>query len=278
MPPALGDIGVFRQLQDLTRRLNSLTKYPSIPTYHSLDAKGKITEQVEEDLAQENVVATEKVDGTNARILLVGADKWSAPQLYIGSRADLLFRAGDGLWRDDNQIVEALLPRVVKWSDALHFPGLTVLYGEVYGGKINGWKNYTGAGALGFRLFDAWRMSHDQVDDRLGAEPAALAQWRDAGGQPRAGGRPKGRCGPALARTALDRGHVRLGAGRTGRPDPGCSRRRGRRHAGRGRPPRRVLRPEVQDRPPRLREAAAVMVEDRLNAVADRILARVIVR
>jgi hypothetical protein len=184
MPPALGDIGVFRQLQDLTRRLNSLTKYPSIPTYHSLDAKGKITEQVEEDLAQENVVATEKVDGTNARILLVGADKWSAPQLYIGSRADLLFRAGDGLWRDDNQIVEALLPRVVKWSDALHFPGLTVLYGEVYGGKINGWKNYTGAGALGFRLFDAWRMSHDQVDDRLGAEPAALAQWRDAGGQP----------------------------------------------------------------------------------------------
>ncbi|MCU1617221.1 MAG: hypothetical protein JWO98_4761, partial [Frankiales bacterium] len=50
--------------------LNSATKYPSIPTYHELDPKNggllEIPTAFEGD-----VVLTEKVDGTNGRIVLL---------------------------------------------------------------------------------------------------------------------------------------------------------------------------------------------------------------
>jgi hypothetical protein len=52
---------------DLTA-LNSLTKYPSIPTYHTLDSGngGLLDETVP---FSGEVIGSEKVDGTNSRII-----------------------------------------------------------------------------------------------------------------------------------------------------------------------------------------------------------------
>ncbi|MEM8781093.1 MAG: hypothetical protein AAGF26_19995, partial [Cyanobacteria bacterium P01_G01_bin.49] len=49
-------------------KINSLTKYPSIITYHKLDSKngGLLEEPLK---FQGKLLATEKVDGTNARII-----------------------------------------------------------------------------------------------------------------------------------------------------------------------------------------------------------------
>lgn len=52
------------------RAVNSLTKYPSIPTYHALDpGNGGLLDDAIPFMGR--VIGTEKVDGTNARIILL---------------------------------------------------------------------------------------------------------------------------------------------------------------------------------------------------------------
>ena len=67
--------------------LNSATKYPSILTYHGLGERGRLTEEVATfpDMA----ILTEKVDGTNGRIILPPGDDY-----FIGSREELLYDSG----------------------------------------------------------------------------------------------------------------------------------------------------------------------------------------
>ena len=49
-------------------KLNSMTKYPSILTYHTLGDKGVLRETVQVPFAG-RVLGTEKVDGTNCRLI-----------------------------------------------------------------------------------------------------------------------------------------------------------------------------------------------------------------
>jgi hypothetical protein len=73
---------------DLTA-LNSLTKYPSIPTHHELDPKnGGLLESATAFVG--SVIGTEKVDGTNGRIIVLPDGNW-----IIGSREELLHARGD---------------------------------------------------------------------------------------------------------------------------------------------------------------------------------------
>ena len=65
--------------------LNSATKYPPIEMYHVLDERGTLTEDLTFGFAGD-VVFTEKVDGTNARIILLPGGDY-----IIGSREHLLY-------------------------------------------------------------------------------------------------------------------------------------------------------------------------------------------
>ena len=66
-------------------KINSLTKYPSIPTYHKLDPKnGSLLEEALN--FQGTLIATEKVDGTNARIICLPDGNY-----LLGSREELLY-------------------------------------------------------------------------------------------------------------------------------------------------------------------------------------------
>ncbi|GAA1089586.1 RNA ligase family protein [Nocardiopsis composta] len=151
--------------------LNSATKYPSIPTYHVLDPKngGLLEETV---AFSGEVVLSEKVDGTNARIILF-------PGGYIlGSREELLYARGDLIGNPALGIVDALRGA----ADRLTPPetGLRVYYLEVYGGKVTGAsKEYTGSRAVGHRLFDV-----AEVDADVLAWPRPrISAWREDGGQ-----------------------------------------------------------------------------------------------
>src|SRR5436853_86817 len=69
-------------------KLNSMTKYGSIPTYHEIGDRGML--QPERVVLEGRVRGTEKVDGTNSRVILlptpgVGQGD-SAPGYLIGSR------------------------------------------------------------------------------------------------------------------------------------------------------------------------------------------------
>lgn len=56
-------------------RVNSATKYPSILTYHAMGAKGCLTEDEVTPFA-DDVILTEKVDGTNGRIVVDSGGDW----------------------------------------------------------------------------------------------------------------------------------------------------------------------------------------------------------
>ncbi len=163
---------------DQLRALNSATQYPSIPTYHVLGERGRLTEERSTVLGGSgDVLVTEKIDGTNARIVLppVGV---GAP--LIGSRTELLHYLDDVIANPAQGIVEAVRQIAVRIAGAADPDAVTVVFGEVYGGKASaGSKNYSTAGAVGFRVFDVASVPVDVLD--LGV--ARIAAWRDGGGQ-----------------------------------------------------------------------------------------------
>ncbi|MEH0829746.1 MULTISPECIES: RNA ligase family protein [unclassified Micromonospora] len=157
------------------RAVNSMTKYPSIPTYHSLDPRdGGLREETVEFTGP--VTLTEKVDGTNSRIILTPDGRY-----LIGSREELLHAHGDLIANPALGIVDALrgLAERLRATAADRF---TVCYLEVYGGKVTGAsKHYTDDRRIGYRLFDI--AEFDGYADLLGRSPEQLAAWRDGGGQ-----------------------------------------------------------------------------------------------
>lgn len=157
------------------KKLNSATKYPSILTYHGLGNRGCLLEErtVFTDVTEGPVVMTEKVDGTNGRIVFLPDGDY-----FIGSREELLYAKGDRVPNPALGIVEALKPL----AERLHkefFIGLHTMYLEVYGGKIgNQAKQYSGTGAVGYRLFDVTYASLSVLD----AELSEISAWRENGG------------------------------------------------------------------------------------------------
>lgn len=157
--------------------LNSMTKYPSIPTYHALDpSNGSLIENQVTDFGQDEVIMTEKVDGTNSRIILCP----DGPFL-IGSREELLHAGGDVVANSSMGIVDAL--RDVAKSVAAEWKPIriVVFYLETFGGKTSsGSKNY-GKDVTGYRLFDICDVA--DYDEVLYWAPERIASWREAGGQ-----------------------------------------------------------------------------------------------
>ncbi|MEO1173925.1 MAG: RNA ligase family protein, partial [Myxococcota bacterium] len=159
-------------------KLNTATKYPSIPTYHALGDRGALLEDGGIALG-DDFIATEKVDGTNTRIILT-ADS----QFLIGSREELLHARGDLVYNPALGIVDAtreIAEHVVAQADlAIPSDAFLVLYGETFGGKITAMsKQYTGRRSVGFRAFDACVVPQTI----LAQDRAAISGWRDQGGQ-----------------------------------------------------------------------------------------------
>lgn len=157
-------------------RLNSATKYPSIETYHQLDPKTTLLQESPMLFDGDQVVLTEKVDGTNARIIVMpDAD------FYIGSRTELFHAHGDRVWNTQLGIVDTLK----SLADGGLYPAGTGLvktfYLEVYGGGVgSGYRNYTtNKSVTDYRLFDISTVPLSVLEmprDRI-------ASWRDHGGQ-----------------------------------------------------------------------------------------------
>lgn len=160
------------------QRLNSMTKYPSILTYHSLGEKGKLTEHVQIQFEDDDdLLVTEKVDGTNARIIFLPEDDF-----IIGSREDILHAKGDRIWVPTLGIVSTL--REIADSGSSKLDNFVVLYGEVFGGITEHSKNYTAHRKSGFRVFDVVTIPRHEADEMiLNWDRLKIASWRDNGGQ-----------------------------------------------------------------------------------------------
>lgn len=155
-------------------KLNSATKYPSIPTYHGLDPRnGDLTEEAVSFADETCVVGTEKIDGTNARIVLLPDGTY-----VIGSREELLHAQGDLIANPSQGIAAALKDAAEMMTRTLDL--ITVHYLEVYGGKVTAAsKNYTGHRRVGHRLFDV-----AVIDPAVLDEPREeISRWREGEGQ-----------------------------------------------------------------------------------------------
>ncbi len=169
-------------------RLDSATKYPSILTYHAIGDRGTLKEEVQVPF-DSPVLLTEKIDGTNARIIACDDD------YIIGSREELLTARDDLIFNPALAIVESLLklnvPRMVSirldvqgQSAGMSSKTCYVLFGEVYGHKkISGYKSYSDGEQVGFRLFDVafFEPSYFKAITSMGRDK--IASWRDHGGQ-----------------------------------------------------------------------------------------------
>lgn len=162
------------------RALNSLTKYPSIPTYHQLDPRnGSLTEEAVTFTG--TVIGTEKVDGTNARIILLPPDDGG---YLLGSRENLLYANGDLIGDPALGIVENLRSHAegLSWVLNMEPDQIRVIYVELYGGKIGGQaKQYSATGTTGYRVFDVATI--ENVSEKLTWTRERISAWRDGGGQ-----------------------------------------------------------------------------------------------
>ena len=175
------------------QKLNSITKYPSILTYHNLGPKGTLVDSLVEDRRFENgdIFVTEKVDGTNSRIVFFTNDKGVVEDYIIGSREDFLFARNDRVINPALGIVNTVKETadiVTLFSDAnektLAPNSMYCLYGETYGGKVNGFKQYTSQGIFGVRFFDMFALSYEQLEDLFQLSLDGISTWRKQNGQP----------------------------------------------------------------------------------------------
>ncbi len=158
------------------RALNSATKYPSIATYHDLDkTNGNLLESGNPFAGHDGAVhISEKLDGTNARIICVG-DDW-----FIGSREELLTAAGDRIPNPKLGIVDALDAIAESFTIRPSDAEVIVFYVEVYGNrKLPAWKNYGDGSVSGVRCFDVALVPFAVLDKPI----EEIALWRDRGGQ-----------------------------------------------------------------------------------------------
>jgi len=165
--------------------INSVTKYPSIPTFHTMGGRGKLG-RVNLAIPDEQLYCTEKLDGTNARIIIDPRDG----DYLIGGRNELLYARGDRLIRDSNRILLATIVKAEQAAEKLKganvSTGPVVAYGEVYGGRIGAnWKTYADdEKAVGFRVFDTQVWTAGMWFEWLHMDSKLRSTRREQGGQP----------------------------------------------------------------------------------------------
>lgn len=173
--------------------LNSLTKYPSIETYHALGQKGVLKEFVETDFEEGQrddlpplarfvggVEVTEKVDGTNARLII-----FPDGLVIVGSREELLYATGDLIHNPTLGIVATLdfLGVIAAARAQLSAPDrIRVVFGEVYGDGIGAAGKRYSAGRKGLTSFRVFDVASVPVEGLVWSKEEAAA-WRQRGGQ-----------------------------------------------------------------------------------------------
>lgn len=155
-------------------KLDSLTKYPSIETFHIMD-RGILRENetnLTEEFGDRTLLVQEKIDGTNMRIIV------SHDGYIIGSRNQLLSYRDDLIWSDLNAIMTKSFAEMIfvslKDTEILK-KHLLVFYGELYGGNIGkASRQYTkNKDLFCFRLFDVAKFDTQKVIEELFQTPVS---------------------------------------------------------------------------------------------------------
>lgn len=168
-------MGTLKRLLDKhgKPKLNTMTKYPSILTLHQINQKGILIDGITTDITDEQMYATEKIDGTNVRIIC------AENEYIVGSRETLLHFKGDTFWGSDLGIVDAMykleMPYLLTKLPPMY--QMFVIYGELYGGNVSSASKNYGKDKLGFRVFDISFYDDFSVLERFTQEQ--ISGWRE---------------------------------------------------------------------------------------------------
>lgn len=182
----------IRTLTDIlnSKKANSLTKYPSIQTYHKIGEGGILEEKLTFPHDNKKLYITEKIDGINVRIIILKhEDKYD---YIIGGREDWLHAKGDRaiLAKEKKKIayISNIAECLIEGLEDYILPDtLYCFYGELHGSKLQkSWKNYTcHEDTYGFRVFDAWDMPLNIFEDLVDSlDENGCSLWRENGKQP----------------------------------------------------------------------------------------------
>ena len=148
-------------------KINTLTKYPSILTLHKFANKGKFGNQLTTDIQGEELYASEKIDGTNVRLIF-----WE-DEFLIGSRKCILHYSKDLYWDEALGIVNQFYALDIPKLKPKH---LTIIYGELFGGKVTAHSKNYGKDRHGFRVFDIAVLEDLSILEKPIAE---ISHWRE---------------------------------------------------------------------------------------------------
>lgn len=165
----------------LLPQINSMTKYPSILTYHQMGERGVLSPAIQVPLEGHKLHLTEKVDGTNSRIIVLPHRMgW-----IIGSREDLLGHSHDLIHNPAMGIVDTLreVAPLIPCQDAEG--GITVVYLEVYGGNVGTHaKQYASdRSKFGYRAFDIAVIPGKEIEG-LDEDLPHISYWREHTSKP----------------------------------------------------------------------------------------------
>lgn len=169
-------------------KINSMTKYPEIPTRHVMVEKGMLSTDVGVGLTPDKFYqATEKVDGTNTRMVFIKS-RYECDYL-IGSREEILYAKGDRVHNMQMEIVpnlkkmaESIANQLVD-EDACN--GLYTIWGELYGGKMPAAKQYTKDKTVyAYRCFDMMYLDPVEYINVMKMPVEEISSWRRHGKQP----------------------------------------------------------------------------------------------
>ena len=158
-------------------KLNSMTKYPSIPTYHTLNPKDGCLEEPAIEFPCGTVYATEKLDGTNSRVVLMPDGKF-----LIGSRKEFLCCGDDVIYNQSLGIVDIMRDTAEKITRKIDLPDcISVFFFESYGKGINS-KAYS-TKSTSHRMFDVATITEKQFNEMMEWPIGNISAWRENGGQ-----------------------------------------------------------------------------------------------
>lgn len=151
-------------------KINTLTKYPSILTLHKIGEKGRLLSELTTPITSEDkMFATEKIDGTNTRIVIY------KDEYLLGSREFIIHHCDDLYYDTSQGIVDGIRDLGINHKIPMS-ETLIVYYGELYGGKVSANSKWYGTDKIGYRIFDVAIFKDLSILEKSVPE---ISRWRE---------------------------------------------------------------------------------------------------
>lgn len=149
-------------------KINTFTKYPSILTLHKIGDRGRLLEELTTPISStDEMFASEKIDGTNSRIICYG------DEYLIGARESILFHNHDLYYDPTQGIVDGIRDLGINIPST---GKLFAIYGEFYGGKVSSNSKWYGQDKIGYRVFDVVEYNDLSILEKSLPE---ISRWRE---------------------------------------------------------------------------------------------------